>query len=655
MIRKTVILLLITALTALFNNTLQAGNSKLLNDKDLVPKPPIEDTLKWSIHFLNKLIYSRGEWYFTDHMSRKPIKGILNYAENAPLDTIMIDMQRLLNDRKVELLIERRPQDISNTKDVPGYLSAQEISKCLDNIRLKIVDSLNISNIRVPLNVLETALSKAPRVPEGTPHELLSRKLGDLPPEFVISYNHQLNSLQFAPDMSSAAKDTARYQVFVSCRKAFNDSVQNNCRERATFAYRMKFLNDLIDLRASAFRKSAEEKNQIILNAYNDKSVRRVNDSLRIALQYLTVRAGKDSSLIRLFNLSNEKTDFWTANREMKPIRMFLKNAQNDSLSVVLLNNGKDELKLVIDDGIKLTRFKESQNRTVTFETAAPDKKLHKVKMNVVVLPPWTLVGNGSVGFTQTSLSNWAKGGESALALLVMSKYNANYSKNKIKWENSAEIRYGISQTKTRGLEKNDDKFELQSRFGYSAFKKWYYSGETNFRTQIANGYTFPDKSHPISAFMSPGYWTMSIGMDYKPNKDFSLFLSPFTSKTTYVLDTALISPTKYGVEAGEKKLWEPGMIAKANWHRNLAENINYDTRAEFFNNYRYTLEKFAFEWEQALVMQVNRFINARIMTQLIYDYNTKFPIKDASGKEIGREPKWQFKELFTIGLSYKF
>ena len=655
MIRKTVILLLITAITALFNNTLQAGNSKLLNEKDLVPKPPIGDTLKWSIHFLNKLIYSRGEWYFTDHTSRKPIKGILNYAENAPLDTIMIDMQRLLNDRKVELLIERRPQDISNTKDIPEYLSAQEISRCVDNIRLKIIDSLNISNIRVPLNVLEAALYKAPRVPDGTPHELLSKKLGNLPPEFVTSYNHQLNSLQFAPDMSSAAKDTARYQVFVSCRKAFNDSVQNNCRERATFAYRMKFLNDLIDLRTSVFKRSAEEKNQIVLNAYNDKSVKRVNDSLRIALQYLTVRAGKDSSLIRLFNLSNEKTDFWTANREMKPIRMFLKNAQNDSLSVVLLNNGKDELKLVIDDGIKLTRFKESQNRTVTFETKAPDKKLHKVKMNVVVLPPWTLVGNGSVGFTQTSLSNWAKGGESALALLVMSKYNANYSKNKIKWENSAEIRYGISQTKTRGLEKNDDKFELQSRFGYSAFKKWYYSGETNFRTQIANGYTFPDKSHPISAFMSPGYWTMSIGMDYKPNKDFSLFLSPFTSKTTYVLDTALISPTKYGVEAGKTKLWEPGMIAKANWHRNLAENINYDTRAEFFNNYRYTLEKFAFEWEQVLIMQVNRFINARVMTQLIYDYNTKFPIKDVNGKEIGRKPKWQFKELFTIGLSYKF
>ena len=272
-----------------------------------------------------------------------------------------------------------------------------------------------------------------------------------------------------------------------------------------------------------------------------------------------------------------------------------------------------------------------------------------------IVYPPWILFGNGSIGFTQTSLSNWAKGGESALALLIMSKYNANYSKDKTKWENSIEFRYGISQTKTRGFEKNDDKIELQSRYGYSAFKKWFYSAEMNFRTQFANGYKYPEMSKPISAFMAPGYLTLSIGLDYKPNKNFSLFLAPFTSKTTYVNDTAMIKPSTYGLESGKKKLWEPGIIVKANWHVNLAENITYDTKGEFFNNYRYTFQKFACEWEQVLLMKVNRSINCRIMTQLIYDYNTKFPILNEVGKEIGREPKWQFKELLTIGLTYKF
>jgi len=404
-----------------------------------------------------------------------------------------------------------------------------------------------------------------------------------------------------------------------------------------------------------AYKKLVEAHNYRILAEYNDKAVSTANDSLKIALRYLTIHAEADSALVRLVNLRDEKTQLWTANRPMAPIRMFLKNAQNDSLSVVLVSNGKGELKLVIDDGIKLTRFSETQNRTIIFDEKALDRKLRKVKMNKIVYPAWTLKGNGSVGFTQTSLSNWAKGGESSMALLMMSKYDANYSKDKVKWENSGEFRYGISKSKTRGLEKNDDKIEFQSRFGYSAFKKWYYTAEGNFRTQVARGYTYPDMTNPISAFMAPGYLTMSLGLDYKPNKNFSLFIAPFTSKTTYVNDTALIDPSTYGLEPGTERLWEPGIIIKANWRQELSENITYETKGEFFNNYRYTFQKFAFEWEQVLTMRVNRLINARISTEVIYDYNTKFPILDANGLEIGRTPKWQFKELLTIGLSYRF
>lgn len=656
MFRKTVILLLIFFSIALCPiNLLSKNRDKLIPEKEQIPKNQFADSLKWSIDYLNKLLYSSGEWYFTDRSFRKSVKGAVNYAENDPLDTVVVNVRRLLSDMKVIYLMERRPQDIRKRKEIAGYITDDEIAKGIEAINNKVLDSLNISNIVVPIGLLEAELAKAPHVPDGNPDELLRGKLKELPSGFVTNLNKRIARMQFDSNMSGAVMDTIRYQLFKSYREAYNDSVTNSWIDRVTFSYLSKYIAEQTDLRIKAYKKSVEERNYRVLTDYNDKAVSIVNDSLKIALQYLTTHAEADSLMIRLFNLKNEKTELWTANREMKPIRMFLKNAQSDSLSVVLINNGKGELKMVIDDGIKLTRFSESQNRTITLPTKAPDKKLQKVNLQKVVLPPWRFIGNGTVGFTQTSLSNWAKGGESSLALLVMSKYNANYSKDKVKWENSAEFRYGISQTKMRGFEKNDDKIELQSRFGYSAFKKWYYSAETNFRTQIASGYKYPEKQKPISAFMAPGYLTMSIGLDYKPNKNFSLFLAPFTSKTTYITDTVLITPSTYGLERGKKKLWEPGIIVKANWHRNLAENITYDTKGEFFNNYRYTFQKFAFEWEQVLIMQVNRSINARVMTQLIYDYNTKFPILDNNGKEIGRKPKWQFKELFTIGLSYKF
>ena len=654
MIRKTVLIFLL--LTTVFcTEQLQAAKSdKLIPKKVQISGSQVTDSLKWSVSFLNKLLYSGGEWYLTDSNFKKPVQGVLNYAENVPLDSAIFNLKKLLSDTNTVYLMGRQPQDIQNVKEVHGYLTDEEIDRNADLIRKNLFDSLNNINIAVPAIILEAGLSKAPYVPDGDPVKLLGRQK-ELPGEFITNLNNKIAGIHFPSNMTGSAMDSTLHQLFITYRKVYNDSVINRWRDKLIFSYRSKYISDQADLRIKAYKGFAAGQNLNLLTAYNDKTIGRVNDSLRIALQYLTAHAETDSALIRLSNLTNEKTELWTANRERKPIRMFLKNAQNDSLSVVLINKGKGALKLEIDDGIKLTRFSESQNRTVTFETKAPDKRLQKVNLKKVVYPPWTLIGNGSVGFTQTSLSNWSKGGESAMSLLIISKYDANYSKDKVKWENSAEFRYGVSQSKSRGLEKNDDKIEFQSRFGYSAFKKWFYSGETNFRTQIANGYNFPDKVHPISASMAPGYLTMSLGLDYKPNKDFSLFLSPFTSKTTYVRDTVLITPSKFGLEPGKKKLWEPGIIIKANWYQKLDENITYDTKGEFFNNYRYTFQKFAFEWEQVVVMRVNRFINARVITNVLYDYNTKFPIFDGAGTVIGQKPKWQFKELFTIGLTYKF
>ena len=655
MIRKTVILFIIISTFLCVGNLYASDINKLILPKTQIPQIQIADSLKWSIDYLNKLLYPSGEWYLTDHSYTKPIQSVLNYAENSPLDTATVDVRKLLKDTSVVYLIDRRPQDIRNVKDIPGYISDEEVGKEIDAIKKKVLDSLNISSILVPRMMLDNELSKAPRVPDGSPDIVWRIQQILLPKDFVATLNNRFTSMQLLPNISSAALDSARNQLFANYRIIYNDSVINSWRERVIFTYRSKFIADLFDTRIKAYKRSVEAHNYYTLSAYNDKVISNANDSLKMALQILTAHAERDSSLIRLINLKDQKTEMWTANRSMKPIRMFLKNAQNDSLSVVLINNRKGELKLVIDDGIKLTRFNESQSRTVPLKVDAPDGKLHKVTLKTIVYPPWTLIGNGTVGFTQTSLSNWAKGGESALALLVISKYNANYSKDKTKWENSLEIRYGISQTKTRGLEKNDDKIEFQSRYGYSAFKKWFYSAETNFRTQIARGYTFPETKKPISAFMAPGYLTFSLGLDYKPNKNFSLFLAPFTSKTTYITDTVAVKPSTYGLEPGKKKLWEPGIIIKANWHQGLGENISYDTKGEFFNNYMHNFQKFAFEWEQVLVMRVNRLINARVMTQLIYDYNTKFPILNSQGVEIGRTPKWQFKELFTIGLTIKF
>jgi hypothetical protein len=476
-----------------------------------------------------------------------------------------------------------------------------------------------------------------------------------LPGNFVSKFNKDWAKVILPNNVTSAEMDTMRMKQFNWSRQSYNDSIVFFKRDSLIQRYRENFVNQYSADVAAQKRGYLLNRNRALLNSYNESEISKVNDSIRLALRFLTDRAASDSSLVKLSNLTGQQTRIWTANQDMSPMRIFLKNEQNDSISVVLFSNGKGGVKMVIDDGVKFLRFTETEKKEITFHVKKPDGSLKKLNQRHYDPIPWKLYGIGTVGFTQTSLSNWAKGGESSLSLLLIEKYIANYSKSNFKWENLAEFRLGIFKSKTRGLEKNDDKLEIQSRVGLSAVKKWYYSGEMNFRTQMARGYKYPDKVNPISAFMAPGYLTFSLGMDYKPNKNFSLFLSPLTSKTTFVRDTALINPVNFGLEPGKKRNWEPGAIVKLNWHYPIIENIIYDTRAEIFNNYNYPFRKFNIDWEQTLVLQVTQRISSRVMTQVIYDYNVKFPIKDENGKQIAQQAKWQFKELFTIGFNYKF
>lgn len=81
-----------------------------------------------------------------------------------------------------------------------------------------------------------------------------------------------------------------------------------------------------------------------------------------------------------------------------------------------------------------------------------------------------------------------------------------------------------------RELQKYDDKFELTSRFGVSAYKKWFYSSEFNINTQLFRGYKYPKKDNPepYSAFLALVRTFFKLGMEYKPNKDFAIAFTTY-------------------------------------------------------------------------------------------------------------------------------
>jgi hypothetical protein len=73
------------------------------------------------------------------------------------------------------------------------------------------------------------------------------------------------------------------------------------------------------------------------------------------------------------------------------------------------------------------------------------------------------------------------------------------------------------------------------------------------------------------------------------------------------------------------------------------------------FLNYQEPFKKVDINWENMVVAQLTDRINMTFMLYLLYDDNVTFDTgkKDENGKAIYK-PKWQTRELMTVGFSYK-
>lgn len=263
----------------------------------------------------------------------------------------------------------------------------------------------------------------------------------------------------------------------------------------------------------------------------------------------------------------------------------------------------------------------------------------------------WNFKGSTSVTFNQVSFTNWAAGGESSYSLNGLLFYNANYKKEKTSWENSLETGYGIVKIEGEDVKKADDRIEISSKYGYKTRNHWHYSGLLSFKTQFAEGYEYPEnnegKRQLISDFMSPAYVLLSVGMDYKPNDNFSLLISPITGKTTIVTDDSLSEAGAFGLDPGKTIFNEYGGFIKTAYNTNVVKNVSFNTKIELFSAYNKP-QNIDINWEALINMKINDYLSANIQTRLIYDDDIMIADKDGS---IG--PRTQFKEVFGLGFSY--
>ena len=268
-------------------------------------------------------------------------------------------------------------------------------------------------------------------------------------------------------------------------------------------------------------------------------------------------------------------------------------------------------------------------------------------------LMPWKLKSLYSLSGTQSSFVNWNAGGRNNISLIGSIGASAYYTKDHIKWTNDASIALGgikyLDNISGVNLQKTDDRMDLSSTFGMKLSKDFFLTVATGFKTQMVNGYTYPNDSVVVSTFMAPGYLNLALGTDLRKGDQFSVFFSSIAFKSTFVLDDSLSKVGAFGVEKGETFRQEYGAFVKMKWNKNLAKNIEMKSKLELFSNYLNNPQNIDVNAELVFVFRVNSLFSATAQWNLVYDDDIN--IRDSAGN-FG--PRTQFKSVLGIGISYK-
>lgn len=275
------------------------------------------------------------------------------------------------------------------------------------------------------------------------------------------------------------------------------------------------------------------------------------------------------------------------------------------------------------------------------------------------------------VGFdiSQIAFVNWSAGGNSAISGLIKGDFSRVYTKGNQKWVNELIVRYGLNQQDGVELRKTEDLIQLSSTFGYrkDSITNWYHSAKFNFNTQFSNGYAYPNTEKAISRLFAPAYIFLGVGTENSSKSKHRVFyLSPFTFKTTFVLDQTLANQGAFGVtEAivdsngmiitnGKQIRTELGFLFSSFYKKEIAKNIVWVNKLVLFSDYINKFGNIDIDYDFKLDMTVNQYVKVNIGARIIYDDDVKAK-EQREGKQVTLGPKLQLRQMLGVGLVYTF
>lgn len=287
------------------------------------------------------------------------------------------------------------------------------------------------------------------------------------------------------------------------------------------------------------------------------------------------------------------------------------------------------------------------------------------------VTEKWEQSNKLSLDLSEVAFVNWNAGGSNSISALLNIFSTLKYTEDNFVWVASARSRYGLNKQENQKLRKTEDEFEIISTLGYrkDTSTNWYYSARFNFKTQFGNGYNYPDRENEISRFMAPGYLFFGGGAEYGKNlEQLSIYLSPLTFKSTFVLNRELSNAGSFGVspaildengsiiQQGQRVRTEMGILITNSYHTEIVENISLINRLSLYTDYLDNFGNIDIDWEIVLNFKVNDFVRATFGTHLRYDDDVKILEETEIEDEfIEKGASVQLKQILGIGVVLNF
>jgi len=255
--------------------------------------------------------------------------------------------------------------------------------------------------------------------------------------------------------------------------------------------------------------------------------------------------------------------------------------------------------------------------------------------------------------------------GENRFGIGWVVNATANKKRDRFAWDNNAIWSFSIQKQGGGFFNNSDEKIPFQksidelrvgSKVGYKFRKvsKFYYAADFSFLSQVVHTYAGnylvdfnqpEENNRPISRFLSPGQLTFSLGIDYKPNKQLSLFLSPVGYKSILVLDRQIADDvvrnkngeitgsvhgnpiitddSKMNLLSFQRVRNEMGSLFRATYkNKFLKKKIALKSGLVLYANYLRDVGKIDYEWTTELNFVVLKGLHISLFTTLFYDYD---------------------------------